>query len=70
MSAKGTCAFNLCLVMRKLYRARTPRALEALVRDLLHPRLELFSASTAASEFFRPAVLALGPERPTGLPSA
>jgi len=46
-------------VMRKLYRAGTPRALEGLVRAFLHPLLELFSASTAASEWYRPPVLPL-----------
>ena len=37
------CAFNLALVMRKLYRAGTPRALEALVRALLRSLFHLFS---------------------------
>jgi hypothetical protein len=51
------CAFNLSLVMRQLYRAGTPRGLEALIRLLLRhllgllyplgPRLP-FSASESA----------------------
>lgn len=35
------CAFNLSLVMRQLYRAGTPRGLEALIRLILHHLLGL-----------------------------
>ena len=44
------CGFNLSLVMRKLYRAGTPRGLEALVRLLLLKILGLFGR-------FRPMLL-------------
>jgi hypothetical protein len=37
------CAFNLALVMRSLYRAGTPRGLEALVQAVLHRLFALLS---------------------------
>ncbi len=51
------CAFNLSLVMRDLYRAGTPRGLEALIRLLLQRFFALFSA-------FRPFLLCV-PEKST-----
>ena len=49
------CAFNLSLVMRQLYRAGTPRGLEALVRLLLRYLFGLWS-------FFRPQRPILAPD--------
>ncbi len=53
------CAFNLSLVMRKLYRAGTPRGLEDLVRSFLRLLSERFSRLTVTIEPKRPAVLLL-----------
>jgi transposase len=49
------CAFNLSLVMRQMYRAGTPRGLEALVRLLLRHLFGLF-------HFLRPRLPAFADE--------